>query len=164
MNRARYSEKIPGMLQFVDHLNIVVSDLERSVAFYTDLLGLEVTKRAVLEGDWIESIVGLAGVQADCVYLQPPGGGPRIELLRYRAPEGAALPETAMANTVGLRHVAFRVTDIEAMHARLTAAGVRFIGPPTAVPGSAVRHAEGQKRLCYFHDPDGTLLELAEYR
>ncbi len=152
------------MLECVDHVNIVVADLDRSVAFYVNLLGLEVTKRAVLEGDWIEAIVGLAGVQADCVYLQPPGGGPRIELLRYRAPEGAIVPETAQANTVGLRHIALRVRDIEAMHARLTAAGVPFIGPPTAVPGSAVRHTEGQKRLCYFRDPDGVLLELAEYR
>jgi len=40
---------------------------------------------------------------------------------------------------------------------------VRFVGPPTAVPAAAVQHAEGRKRLCYFRDPDGVVLELAEY-
>ncbi|NIA13949.1 MAG: hypothetical protein GWP08_07700 [Nitrospiraceae bacterium] len=151
------------MLQGIDHVNIVVTDLERSVAFYTELLGFSVTKRAVLEGDWIEAIVGLAGVQVDCVYLAPPEPGPRVELLCYRAPRSATLPDTAQANTVGLRHLALRVSDIEGLHARLEQAGVAFIGPPTAVPGTAVRHEEGQKRLCYFHDPDGVLLEIAEY-
>ncbi len=148
----------------IDHVNIVVSDLERSVRFYTQLLGFQETKRAQLTGDWIEAIAGLAGVVADCVYLDLPGTGPRVELLCYQEPIGANLPQTACANTVGLRHMAFRVDDIEALHARLEAAGVTFIGPPTAVPGDQVKHAEGQKRLCYFHDPDGVLLELAEYR
>jgi catechol 2,3-dioxygenase-like lactoylglutathione lyase family enzyme len=151
------------MITQVDHINIVVSDLERSERFYTELLGFVVTRRALLEGDWIESIVGLAGVCADVVYLEPPEGGLRIELLHYRAPKGQALPETAQANTVGLRHVAFRVRGIEAMYERLRAAGVEFVGPPTAVPSGVVKHDAGRKRLCYFHDPDGVILELAEY-
>lgn len=151
------------MLKAINHINIVVSDLERSVTFYTDLLGFVVTKRARLRGDWFEHIVGLSGVDAEVAYIQAPNHGPRIELLCYHAPKGVALPETARPNTVGLRHIAIEVADIDVMHARLMAAGVPFIGPPVAVPSNALQHDEGRKRLCYFHDPDGVLLELAEY-
>ena len=148
----------------VDHINIVVSGLETSVRFYTELLGLQVTRRAHLEGEWIESIVGLSGVSADVVYLQAPDGGNRIELLQYISPEGKALPDNAHANTIGLRHIAFRVGDIEQVSRKLTDAGVKLISPPVAVPGSVIRHDAGSKQLCYFHDPDGVLLELAEYQ
>jgi len=151
------------MLKAINHINIVVSDLERSVAFYTKLLGFVVSKRARLGGEWFERIVGLSGVDAEVAYIQPPGAGPRLELLCYHAPRGASVPETARPNTLGLRHIALEVADIDAMSARLAAAGVEFVGPPVAVPPNALKHDEGYKRLCYFHDPDGVLLELAEY-
>jgi catechol 2,3-dioxygenase-like lactoylglutathione lyase family enzyme len=147
----------------VDHINIVVRDLEQSERFYCELLGFEVFRRARLEGKWIETVVGLSGVCADVAYIQPPGEGPRIELIQYRSPESAWSPECSVANTSGLRHIAFRVKNIDEWYARLTQAGVVFIGPPTAVPKDIIRHYEGNKRLCYFHDPDGVLLELAEY-
>jgi catechol 2,3-dioxygenase-like lactoylglutathione lyase family enzyme len=148
----------------VDHINIVVSDMARSVHFYTQLLGFEEFRRAHLEGEWIEAIVGLKGVEADVVYVQPPGGGPRIELIRYLAPEGVDLPETALPNTVGLRHIAFRVAGIETLYAQLKEAGVPFIGPPVVVPTNVITHDAGHKVLCYFRDPDGVVLEFAEYR
>ena len=151
------------MIRCVDHINIVVTDLERSVTFYTQLLGLIETRRAHLCGDWIESVVGMPGVEADVVYVQPQGGGPRIELIAYRAPQGQSLPECALPNTTGLRHIAFQVEGIDAVFQRLHDAGVPFIGPPQAVPQSVVRHDAGDKRLCYFHDPDGVILELAAY-
>ncbi len=147
----------------IDHVNIVVSDLERSLHFYRDLLGFPEIRRARLEGDWIESIVGLKGVCADVVYVQPPGGGPRIELLSYVMPPGTSLPGTTIPNTVGLRHIAFRVDDIHAEYERLQNEGVQFVGPPTQVPPGAVKHDAGQKTLCYFRDPDGVILEFAEY-
>lgn len=151
------------MIEAIDHVNIVVSDLDRSVWFYTEVLGFEPTKHARLEGDWIESIVGLEGVSAEVVYVQPPGGGPRLELIRYHAPDGVALDQTALANTIGLRHLAFRAHGMAAVCDRLRAAGVEFIGPPTQVPSGVVEHDAGRKTLCYFRDPDGVLLELAEY-
>jgi len=152
------------MVQAIDHINIVVSDLERSVHFYTELLGLVETRRAHLEGSWIESIVGLKGVRADVVYVEPVSGGMRIELLQYRAPVGKSLPENALPNTVGLRHIALRVRDIHEVCKRLVAAGVELVGPPVEVPSGVVTHDAGDKVLCYFHDPDGVILELAEYR
>jgi catechol 2,3-dioxygenase-like lactoylglutathione lyase family enzyme len=152
------------MIHHIDHVNIVVRDLETSAAFYTRLLGLREARRAHLEGEWIESVVGLKGVRADVVYVQPEGGGPRIELLQYHAPEGIMLPACALPNTRGLRHIAFRVDNMAAISRKLREAGVPFLSEPVTVPGAVVRHDAGEKTLCYFHDPDGVLLELAEYR
>lgn len=149
------------MIEQIDHVNIVVRNLVESERFYVELLGLERTRDVVLSGAWVESVVGLEGVQARVVYLQPRGGGPRIELIHYESPEGTELPENRIANTGGLRHMAFRVDDIDEMYARLSEAGVRFNGPPQSAQG--ITHAAGQKRLCYFHGPDGEILELAEY-
>ena len=50
------------MIQAVDHINLVVSDLERSVDFYTEVLGFQETQRAYLEGEWAETIIGLKGI------------------------------------------------------------------------------------------------------
>src|SRR5689334_17101334 len=102
------------MIRAVDHLNIVVADLARSVQFYTEVLGFRKTHDVTMEGAWIEAIVGLRGVKGLVAFVEPPGGGVRIELLEYRAPVGVALPENSRANTPGLRHIAFRVDDIAA--------------------------------------------------
>ena len=151
------------MVKHVDHINIVVPDLERSVRFYTEALGLRETRRARLTGDWIEAIVGLKGVEADVAFVQPPGGGPRIELIQYHAPLGETFPAHSRPNTHGLRHIAFQIDNMAEMRGRLEAAGVHFFGPPVQVPGGVVEHDDGRKSLCYFLDPDGVLLELAAY-
>ena len=151
------------MIGQIDHINIVVSNLERSVTFYTQLLGMKETKRAHLQGDWIESVVGLKDVSADVVYIQPVEEGPRIELIQYMSPRGEVLPSTSLPNTIGIRHIAFQVENMEEVTERLTSAGIEFIGKPITVPTSAVKHKAGRKSLCYFRDPDGVILELAEY-
>lgn len=148
----------------IDHINIVVSDLEKSVRFYTELLGFIESKRAHLEGDWIESIVGLKGVVADVAFIVAPAGEPRIELLCYKTPTGEAIPSNSFANTVGLRHIAFRVDDVYAAAEKLKNAGVKLLGEPVVVPETVVTHDAGHKMLCYFHDPDGVLLEITEYK
>jgi catechol 2,3-dioxygenase-like lactoylglutathione lyase family enzyme len=152
------------LIDAVDHINLVVSDLERSVRFYTELLGFKEIRRARLEGEWIESIIGLKDVRADVVYLAAPEGEPRLELLCYETPAGELFPAHSRANTPGLRHIAFRVKNIQKAVKRLQQAEVQIIGNTVAVPASAVRHEAGQKVLCYFLDPDSILLELAEYR
>jgi catechol 2,3-dioxygenase-like lactoylglutathione lyase family enzyme len=146
----------------VNHVNIVVADMERSLAFYVGLLGLVTTFEIELAGDWIETVTGLPGVRAHCVFCQPSDGGARFELLQYVSPAGEALRPASLPNTTGLRHVAFEVDNLDETYARLTGAGVPFVSPPVAVPfgvAGAIR-----KRLCYCHDPDGVIVEFADYR
>jgi glyoxylase I family protein len=153
------------MIRAIDHINIVVSDLARSVKFYTEVLGFRKTADVFMEGEWIESIIGLRGVKGYVAFVEPPGGGgPRIELLEYKAPAGVALPENSQANTLGVRHIAFRVDDIQGMAAKLRAAGVKLFSEAIRVPQGVVKFTAGEKTLLYFLDPDGVILELAEYR
>jgi catechol 2,3-dioxygenase-like lactoylglutathione lyase family enzyme len=146
----------------VNHLNIVVRDMERSLAFYVGLLGMRATFEVELNGEWIDRVTGLSGVSARCVFVQPSGGGARFELLQYRTPPGQELPADSLANTAGLRHVAFEVDDLDATYDRLHTAGVPFLSPPVAVPFTVVGNV--RKRLCYCHDPDGVIVEFADYR
>ncbi len=152
------------MITAIDHLNIVVADLDRSVRFYTELLGFRLIKEAQLEGEWIDRIVGLKGVKGQVAYVVAPAGEPRIELLHYESPTGENPVANSQANTIGLRHFAMRVDDIAAMTATLRAAGVDVLSDPVKVPHGVVNHDQGEKTLVYFRDPDGVVLELAEYR
>jgi glyoxylase I family protein len=152
------------MIRAIDHINIVVADLERSVAFYTGVLGFVKQREAFLEGEWIDRIVGLRGVRGRVVYVVAPAGEPRIELLCYESPRGGAQADNSRANTIGLRHIALRVDDIAATVARVRASGVTVFSEPVRVPHGVVRHDAGEKTLVYFLDPDGVILELAEYR
>ena len=145
----------------VNHLNIVVADMQRSLAFYVDLLGMRQTFDVPLQGEWIEDVTGCKNAHAHCVFVMPTGGGCRIELLQYLSPEGTALTPNALPYTQGLRHFALEVSDLESWYQKLSAAGVRFISPPVTVP---FRIVEGiQKCLCYCHDPDGVIVELCEH-
>ena len=152
------------MISAIDHLNIVVSDLERSVKFYTELLGFEKTNSVYIEGDWIDSIVGIKGVVADVVFIVAPAGEPKIELLCYKSPIGESIPDNSLANTVGLRHIALRVDDIQVSSKKLKDAGVKLLSEPITVPTTVGAHNAVRKTLFYFHDPDGVLLEIAEYK
>jgi glyoxylase I family protein len=145
----------------IDHVNIVVSDMERSLAFYEGVLGLKRGFKATLEGRWIETVTGLTAVNARCVFIEAPGSDVRFELLEYVSPTGDTIPANALPNTRGLRHIAFVVDDMEALLERLGAAGVPLLSDPVEVP--FVVGSMGRKRLCYFRDPDGVLLEAAAY-
>ena len=152
------------MIRAIDHINIVVSDLERSVKFYTEVLGFEHVNTVHLEGDWIDSIVGLNGVNADVAFIVAPEGEPKIELLCYKSPMGDSIPANSSGNTVGLRHIALRVDDIQASAQKLKDAGVKLLSEPIMVPASLAPQNPVRKTLCYFHDPDGVLLEIAEFK
>lgn len=145
----------------IDHLNIVVGDMERSLRFYEDVFGWKRGFEAVLEGEWIETVTGIPGARARCVFLEAEGSPIRLEMLQYETPRGVPVPANSLPNTPGLRHLAFVVDDMDAVLSRLEDAGVDLVGPPVTVPFSV--GTMGRKCLCYFLDPDGTLLEAAAY-
>ena len=152
------------MLESIDHVNIVVNDLPGMIDFYVRVLGLRETMRVTISGAWIDQTVGLRDVTAECVYLGLPDG-PRVELLKYVNPPADRPGGLGTSNTPGLRHMAFRVGDIDAAVARLRDARINFFSGIQNVPTSQVTYAGGvRKRLIYFQDPEGNLLELCEYR
>ena len=151
-------------IQQIDHVNLVVRDLTPMVAFYRDVLGLKVTKEVTISGRWIAAVVGLDDVLADVVYLEPPTGS-RVELICFRHPEGELPPGRSQPNTHGIRHLAFRVEKIDEVVASLRRANARFFGDVQQVPDSQVTYEGGvHKRLVYFLDPEGNILEFCEYK
>lgn len=145
----------------INHINLVVADMDRSVAFYTDVLGMRTTFEVNLTGEWIDTVAGLPDIQARCVFLAPSGGGARLELLEYRSPVGTDPDENRLPNTGGLRHYALEVENLDSWYERLREAGADIVSPPVMVP---FRIVDGvQKRLFYLRDPDGVIVELCEY-
>ena len=151
------------MLKNLDHVNIVVSDLEDACSFYVGVLNLRETFRRKLEGAWLDEVTGLAGAIADCVFFDFPEGGARIELLCFHSPEGVPLAHHDVPHGLGVRHVAFLVDDLDHFVSRLKSSGISVYCDPVCVP-FPVGETGCEKRLCYFRDPEGVLLEVAEYR
>jgi len=145
----------------IDHVNIVVADMERSVRFYQQVLGLRSGFEAELHGEWIETVTNLPGARAQCVFMESDDPAVRLELIRYLSPAGGGSEANRLPQTSGIRHLAFTVDNIDAVLRRLREAGGQPLSEPVLVPFAV--SSLGRKRLCYFHDPDGTLLEAASY-
>lgn len=138
----------------VGHTGITVSDLDRSVRFYRDLLGCEVSNPVRANGPFFEEIVGVPGCEIDVVFAKLPGHV--IELLCYRAPPGRA--STLRACDPGFMHVCLKVKDIDKVVALVRDAGFKAVGRVLKAEGGPV---DGLK-VVYVRDPDGVVLELIE--
>lgn len=150
----------------IDHVNIVVADIERAVRFYSEVLGLTRGFEKTLEGAWIDRVTGVPAARAFCVFMEAgreSDGKPRtrLELLQFITPEGAAPAENSLPNTRGIRHLAFNVDDLDALIEKLHALNVEIVSEPVEVPFAV--GSLGRKRLFYFYDPEGNLLEAAAY-
>ena len=133
------------------HSSFTVSNLERSVDFYHDLLGLTVESLFEAQGVTIEQITALPGAHVTVAHLLLDSF--RLELVQYLSPTGHAI-DTATQN-VGSAHIAFHTEDVEATYRELTSKGVHFKDVPVAA-------APGRPRVAYFLGPDGITLELFE--
>jgi len=149
-------------LKCIDHVNLVVADMRAMIDFYCNVLGMRLARQVTISGPWIDDVTGLKDVTADVAFLEAPSG-PTIELLYYHWPQGLRVEGQAIPNTFGLRHIAFRVADIEQLAAAIRAAGVPLLSEIHSVPTAQVAFAQTRKRLVYFRDPEGNLLELCAY-
>lgn len=142
------------MIKHIDHLNIVVSNLENSKQFFL-LLGFSEGISAALDSAFLEKVTGIKGASGIFVALHHPGSGLSIELLKFNLDAGSD-EGIGLANRIGMRHLAFAVTDIEAEVERLKRHGINFIGD------IKIWEKTG-KKLVYFYGPDNILLEFAQY-
>ena len=138
-----------------DHTGITVSNLERSLAFWHDVLGFELSHRAHQKGELAEQITGVPGAEILIAVVKAPGH--KIELLEYRAPVDRKhfRPRTC---DVGSVHIALIVDDLDAVLARIASSGWKGAGKPqtlTAGPNAG-------KRVIYVRDPDGTTIEFMQ--
>lgn len=145
-----------GKVTGFEHVAIQVSDVERSARFYEDLLGFERVARWSKAEPYVQRLVGYPGVTLEIAYLKIPGSDTFLEILEYRDVERTPV-DTATANP-GTGHFSLFVDDLVALHARLQAAGVRFVSD---IEVSTAGPVQGS-RLIYMIDPDGIRVELVE--
>ncbi len=136
-----------------DHIGITVADLDTVSAFFV-ALGFEVEGRTFLEGEFLDTVVGIPSSRTEIVMLRPPGGGTGLELTRFLRPAHAPGSPAAMANELGLRNVTLEVQGLRAIVDRLTADGYRLVG--------GVGEYENIWRMAAVRGPEGIVVNLAE--
>jgi catechol 2,3-dioxygenase-like lactoylglutathione lyase family enzyme len=144
------------MIKGVHHTCITVSDLERSIQFYRDLVGLELvmTEESERSGDDRSDALGVPSAKVRLAILR--AGQAQVELIQYVTGQGRAYDRKN--NDVGTMHIAFQVEDIDAVYRRLLGHGVRFTAPPATIPAGPMKGW----RWTYFFDPDGVSLEIIQ--
>ena len=136
------------------HTGLTVRDLDRSLGFYCDLLGMDLVFAQEKQGGYLAAIVGYPDAHVRMAHLAFPGDAQRIELFQYLVPEPVGAP--AEPRAVGITHVCLVVDDLAGAYERLRAAGIRFVSPPVRVDTGANAGGQG----VYLRDPDGGLVEL----
>lgn len=160
------------LLRSIDHVAFVVSNLERSLEFYRDLLGLEMILQRVWDEEYVRQMVGYPDASLNIALLKLPGeqGSPiaadgslkpgqgdlMLELIEYQQPRSDS--SVSQINTPGNAHLCFIVDDIQEVYRRLHPAGVAFISPPLAV---AAGPNKGRQAV-YLRDPDGIVIQLMQ--
>jgi glyoxylase I family protein len=145
---------VAGPVQQVRHVGIAVQDLDRSLHFYRDLLGLPVQRRAVEKGPVLEKILNLSDVEVETVKLGLSPENTLVELLSFRSHPVSFLKYNRTL-TAGPTHIAFTVENLDGLYTAMILAGVLFNCPPQI-------SVDGKVLLTYCQDPDGTLIELVQ--
>ena len=139
----------------MDNILIVVEDIKVTKAFFAEL-GMELEGETVVEGDWVDKVVGLSGVRADIALMRTPDGYNRVELTKFHTlPALKVGPENAPANALGIRRIMFTVGDIDDVVARLRG------NHDAELVGEIVQYKDIY-RLCFLRGPEGIIIGLAE--
>jgi catechol 2,3-dioxygenase-like lactoylglutathione lyase family enzyme len=136
-----------------DHVGITVADLDAVSAFFVEL-GFEVEGRAFLEGEFLDTVIGMPDSRTEMVMLRPPDGGAGLELARFIRPNHEPASPAAMANELGLRSVSFEVDDLQAIVERLAKDGYGLVG--------GIGEYEHVWRMASVRGPEGIIVSLAE--
>ena len=140
-----------------DHTGITVSNLERSLAFWRDVLGFGLSHIAHQTGKMAKEITGVAGAEIKLAVVKAPGGH-KIELLEYLAPPDGKRHVNLLPCDVGHVHVALIVDDLEDVLERIAKFGWKAAGEPQTIKSGP----NAGKRVVYVRDPDGTTIEFMQ--
>jgi catechol 2,3-dioxygenase-like lactoylglutathione lyase family enzyme len=146
----------PGRPVAFGHIGVHASDLERSIRYYRDVIGLEEVERRIRDDGYLSVVTGYPDVRLDTAMLVDRASGIMLELLQMLSSPGPAMePGTANPGTL---HMCFVVDDVDAIHSRAIAAGHEAINEPTTP--TAGRWKDG--RSVYLLDPDWVRVELVQ--
>jgi catechol 2,3-dioxygenase-like lactoylglutathione lyase family enzyme len=142
-----------GFAQRFDHVGITVADLDTVTAFFVGL-GLEADQKMAVEGEFLDTVIGMTGAATEIVMLRLPGGGTTLELSSFARPDPLPSSPAAPANELGLRNVAFEVQDLRAAVDQAATGGYGLVG--------GIGEYEGVWRMAYVRGPEGIIVSLAE--
>jgi catechol 2,3-dioxygenase-like lactoylglutathione lyase family enzyme len=140
-------------IRHFDHVGITVRDLDTVTAFFVGL-GFETEGRTVLEGEFLDTVIGIPNSRTEIAMLRPPDGGTGLELSSFIRPNHEPGSPDPMPNELGLRNVTFEVDDLQAILDRLAADGYRLVG--------GVGQYEGIWRMASVRGPEGFIVNLAQ--
>lgn len=136
-----------------DHVGITVADLDAATAFFVGL-GLEVMGRTFVEGDFLDTVIGIPSSRTEIVVLRPPDGGTTLELSSFERPDHEPGSASAMATELGLRNIAFEVDDLQAVVDQLATDGYTLVG--------GIGQYDNTWRMAYVRGPEGIIESLAQ--
>ncbi|MGB8650738.1 MAG: VOC family protein [Mycobacteriales bacterium] len=136
-----------------DHVGITVADLDTVSAFFV-ALGLESEGRMFLEGEFLDTVIGIPDARTEMVLLRAPDGGAGVELASFIRPDHQPGSPAAMSTELGLRSVAFEVDDVHAIVERLSEDGYTLLG--------GIGEYENAWRMASVRGPEGIIVSLAE--
>ena len=142
------------------HVGLTVTDLDRSVRFYRDVLGLRFLGELLMEGPETEALFRKKGCRARVAYLEGSGdaGRPPVELIQFLGGETAKRPADLFTTSVS--ELCFETDDIETLYRRLREQGTECLSEPQDFDFTA--SGFGKSRAFYFRDPDGIILEAMQ--
>ena len=139
-----------------DHTGITVTNLERSLAFWRDVLGFELSHRAHQTGELAAEITGVAGAEIQLAVLKTPTGH-KIELLEYLAPADRKHLRPQPCD-IGSAHIALTVDDLDAVLSAIAPFGWNSGGNPQTLQSGP----NAGRRVVYVRDTDGTTIEFMQ--
>lgn len=143
-----------GGVRRLDHVGITVADLEAATAFFTSIGLVPDGPPMIVQGEFLDAVIGMRGAKIRIVMLHAPEGGATLELSSFTRPDHTAGTLEPMANAPGIRNVAFEVDDLDAVLARLAADGYSLVG--------GVGRYEQAWRMSYVRGPEGIIVSLAQ--
>ena len=139
-----------------NHTSFTVSDLDRTVAFYRDALGFEVTSKAPRNPDIVSRVTGIPGTEMMIAYVRGPGHS--LELIEYLGPKEGRGRVRSLPCDVGFAHVAFDVDDIDAAVAAAAQHDVNVIGEVAVID----QGPNTGGKVAYLRDWDGCTVEFIQ--
>ena len=148
------------MIKNILHTGVTVKNLDRSVEFYRDVVGLDYKGELFMEGEACERLFARKGCKARVAYLNGSDiiGAPPIELIQFI--DNESKEEKADIFKPSISEICFMSTDIRADYERMKAAGVEFLSEPQEF--DFTEYGFGKSIAVYFRDPDGIIMELTQ--
>jgi catechol 2,3-dioxygenase-like lactoylglutathione lyase family enzyme len=141
----------------LSHFCVIVSDLDASIAFYRDIMGMQIRSKGT-HTTVIAKAIAYPGAEMNSANLFFAGEPrPWLELIQYVKPKGKKAQYEIQ--DIGSSHFCFNVDDIDAAYAELKKKGVHFLSEPVRIPPNPQTGSKGGA-IVYFRDPDGFSLEL----